>query len=67
MLTYNKIRQQFSLQGNTPEEIFLENLHRSTIKKLILHKQKTQRTTINQQNKYKTKPELKSKKPFNRI
>jgi putative transposase len=54
VLTYNKVRPQFSLQGNTPEETFYGKYIDISTYKTHFAEQKTQRIVVNQQNKCKT-------------
>lgn len=51
--TYNTIRPQYSLQGNTPEETFGGKPIADNSYKTHFAEQKTQRIVINQQNKCK--------------
>ena len=52
--TYNSIRPQLSLQGNTPEETFYGRPVAINNYKTHFAQQKAERITINQQNKCKT-------------
>jgi transposase InsO family protein len=54
VLTYNTIRPQFSLQGNTPEETFSGKSIAICNYKTHFAEQKVHRIAINQQNKCKT-------------
>lgn len=54
VLTYNAIRPQFSLQGNTPEETYFGKPITINNYKTHFVDQKAQRITVNQQNKCKT-------------
>lgn len=53
VLTYNTIRPQFSLQGNTPQETFFGKPIAICYYKSHFPEQKIQRTRVNQQNKCK--------------
>jgi len=53
VLTYNTIRPQLSLQGNTPAETFSGKPITINPYKTLFHEQKTLRVTQNQQNKCK--------------
>jgi hypothetical protein len=50
VLTYNTIRPQLSLQGNTPQETFLGKPLAINAYKMHFHEQKTLRISANQQN-----------------
>ena len=51
VLTYNTIRPQLSLQGNTPSETFSGKPITINVYKTHFHKHKTLRIAKNQQNK----------------
>lgn len=54
VLTYNKIRPQFSLQGNTPKETFYGKSIDINTYKTHFKRQKMQRKAVNQQNVCRT-------------